>query len=55
MIETLGLPRFCQLRNCRRTKACIGKKLECMRDNRELMLTEVLPRVMQDGGEEEEE
>ena len=46
MVETLGLPQFCRLRNCRRAKACLGKKFECMRDNRELMLSEVLPRVM---------
>jgi len=46
MTETLGLPQFCRLRNCRRAKACLGKKFECMRDNRELMLSEVLPRVM---------
>ena len=25
LMETLGLPRFCQLRTCRRTKACLGK------------------------------
>jgi hypothetical protein len=46
MMETLGLPPFCRLRNCRRAKACLGKKFECMRDNRELLLTQVLPQVM---------
>src|SRR5947209_20628175 len=46
MTETLGLPQFCRLRNCRRAKACLGKKFECMRDNRELLLNEVLPQVM---------
>ena len=46
MMETLGLPQFCRLRNCRRGKACLRKKFQCVRDNRELMLTEVLPRVM---------
>src|SRR5438270_13065567 len=45
MMETLGLPRFCQLRNCRRAKACLGTKFHCMRDNRELMLNEGLPQV----------
>jgi hypothetical protein len=46
MKERLGFPQFCRLRDCRRGKACLGKKFACMRDNRELMLTEVLPRVM---------
>jgi hypothetical protein len=40
MMETLGLPPFCRLRNCRRAKACLGTKFQCMRDNRE-----VLPQV----------
>jgi hypothetical protein len=35
MKERLGFPQFCRLRDCRRGKACLGKKL-----------TQVLPRVM---------
>jgi hypothetical protein len=46
MMETLGFPEFCRLRDCRRAKACLGKKFACMRDNRELMVSEVLPQVM---------
>jgi hypothetical protein len=44
-METLGFPQFCRLRNCRRAKACLGSKFQCMRDNRELLLNEVLPQV----------
>jgi hypothetical protein len=46
IMETLGFPQFCRLRNCRRAKACLGSKFQCMRDNRELLLNEVLPQVI---------
>ena len=36
-IETLGVPKSCRMRPCRRANACVGDKLECVRDNRELL------------------
>ncbi|MBV9395242.1 MAG: hypothetical protein JOZ84_12625 [Methylobacteriaceae bacterium] len=47
--ETLGLPKSCRLRTCMRLKACVGDKLQCVRDNKELLRSEVL-QVEEDGG-----
>ncbi|MEA2759121.1 MAG: hypothetical protein QOH65_1734 [Methylobacteriaceae bacterium] len=44
-METLEAPKSCRSRACRRAKACIGDKLQCVRDNRELLVNEVLPAV----------
>jgi hypothetical protein len=45
-METLGFPRYCRSRACRRAKACVGDKLHCVSDNRELLRDEVLPAVV---------
>jgi hypothetical protein len=45
LMETLGFPRSCRSRACRRAKACVGDKLHCVRDNRELMRDKVLPAM----------
>jgi hypothetical protein len=44
-METLEAPKSCRSRACRRAKACVGGKLQCVRDNRELLLQEVFPVV----------
>ncbi|GAC1338877.1 MAG: hypothetical protein NVSMB26_26530 [Beijerinckiaceae bacterium] len=43
--ETLGFPETCRSRNCRRAKACVGAKFYCVRDNRALLVNEVLPAM----------
>jgi hypothetical protein len=45
LMETLDFPRSCRSRACRRAKACVGDKLHCVRDNRELMRDKVLPAM----------
>jgi hypothetical protein len=45
-METLGFPRSCRSRACRRAKACVGDKLHCVRDNRELLLNDVFPAMV---------
>jgi hypothetical protein len=50
-VETLDFPQACRMRACRRAKACIGAKLYCMTANRELLLNEVLPAVMESGAD----
>jgi hypothetical protein len=45
-METLEAPKSCRSRACRRAKACLGDKLQCVRDNREVLVNEVLPVVM---------
>jgi hypothetical protein len=45
-METLDFPKVCRSRACRRAKACVGDKLQCVRDNREVLVNEVLPAIM---------
>jgi hypothetical protein len=44
-METLDFPRICRCRVCKRAKACLGDKLQCVLDNQELLLKEVYPVV----------
>ena len=50
-METLGIPKFCRSRACMRAKACVGATLQCVRDNRELLRSEVFAfEEERDGG-----
>ena len=49
-METLGVPKSCRMRPCMRAHGCVGDKLECVRDNRELLSEMLEFEEERDGG-----